>query len=70
MEDKFPDRLRELRRARGVSCQVMAECCGLSKNAIRRYERGQREPGAQSVIKIARYFEVTTDYLLGVEKKF
>lgn len=68
MEDQFPGRLRALRRKKGVSCKVVGDFCGLSKSAICQYEKGMREPGISAVVKLANYFEVSTDYLLGLEK--
>lgn len=54
-----------MRERRRMSRTALSECCGLSKNIISRYERGEREPSASSLIKIADFFEVSTDYLLG-----
>ena len=67
MEDKFPDRLRELRREKGVSGKVAGDFCGVSASAVCRYEKGEREPDMQTIIKLSEYFGVTTDYLLGKE---
>lgn len=66
----FPDRLRRLRERERMDRKKLGECCGLSKNAISMYERGKREPTASSLEKIADFFGVTTDYLLGREKNF
>jgi transcriptional regulator with XRE-family HTH domain len=63
--DKFPARLQKLREQRGMNRKALGECCGLSKNIIGQYERGEREPSASSLEKIADFFDVTTDYLLG-----
>lgn len=68
MEDKFPDRLRRLRREKGVSGKVVGDFCGVSASAVCRYEKGDREPDMQTIIKLSEYFDVTTDYLLGKEK--
>lgn len=61
----FPENLKQMRERRRMSRTALSECCGLSKNIISRYERGEREPSASSLIKIADFFEVSTDYLLG-----
>lgn len=37
----------------------------LSQNAISRYENGEREAGYETLIRIANYFNVSLDYLLG-----
>ena len=69
MPEQFPARLRHLRERRRMSRGALGECCGLSKTIIVRYERGEREPTASSLAKIADFFEVSTDCLLG-RKKF
>ncbi len=61
----FSSNLRLLRRRKNVSCQTASELCGLHPDAIRRYERGEAEPNLDSLIKIADYFCVTLDYLVG-----
>lgn len=63
MED-FSIRLRRLREQKRINRKVLGELCGLSKNAIGKYERGEREPTASSLIAIADFFEVSIDYLV------
>lgn len=63
--NEFPDRLRRLRERERMDRKKLGECCGLSKNMIGLYERGEREPTASALEKIADLFDVTTDYLLG-----
>ena len=65
MESEFPGRLRRLRERRRMNRKAMGECCGLSKNIIGMYERGEKAPSLKTLIKIADFFEVSTDYLLG-----
>lgn len=65
MESEFPGRLRRLRERRRINRKAVGECCGLSKNIIGMYERGEKEPSLKTLIKIADFFEVSTDYLLG-----
>ena len=64
----FRQRLRGLRENRRISCKVLSELCGLSSDAIRRYECGEAEPSLASLIRIADFFDVSTDYLLGIDK--
>lgn len=70
MGSEFPGRLRKLREREQLDRKRLGELCGLSKNIIGRYERGECEPSASSLEKIADFFGVTTDYLLGREKIF
>ena len=58
-------RLREIRRAKGVSQLKLAMDLNTSQNTISRYETGEREPGIDELIKIADYFNVSVDYLIG-----
>ena len=67
-DDIFPARLRKLREAQKLSAKTLGELCGLSKNTVRRYENGQREPSVQSLIALADFFDVSIDYLIGREK--
>ena len=64
---EFCLRLRMLRESRRpvVSRRVTSELCGLPHDAIRRYERGESIPTADALIKIADYYHVSVDYLLG-----
>lgn len=63
--EMFPRRLRTLRERRQLKRRVLAELCGLSQHMIRRYEEGEMEPKATSLVVLADYFGVTVDYLLG-----
>lgn len=58
-------RIRELRRARRVTQLKMAMDLDMSQNTISRYESGEREPGIAELIRIADYFHVSIDYLVG-----
>lgn len=70
MNERFHDRLRQLRERRGLSRRTLSELCGLSKNMIALYERGEAVPSAEAVCLLADHFDVSTDYLLGREKNF
>jgi transcriptional regulator with XRE-family HTH domain len=61
----FSTRLRELRTKANISQQELAKIIGTSKSSINMYERGEREPGLETVGALADYFDVRTDYLLG-----
>jgi len=61
----FSARLRELRASKKVTQKKVAESTGLSERAYQHYELDEREPGLGSINKLADYFEVSTDYLLG-----
>lgn len=59
------EEIRRMRERRGMSCKVLSELCGLSKNQISRYERGEREPTASVVLLLAEVFDCSADDLLG-----
>ena len=58
-------RLKQLRKARGISQVKLAMDLNTGQNTISRYENGEREPGIDELIRIADYFRVSVDYLIG-----
>ena len=58
-------KLREIRKSRNISQLKLAMDLNMSQNTISRYETGEREPGINELIKIADYFHISVDYLLG-----
>lgn len=58
-------RIKELRKKKGISQQRLATDLNTTQNTISRYETGEREPGIDELIKIADYFHVSVDYLIG-----
>lgn len=63
----FKERLKELRKQRGVSQAVLAERLGMSKSTIGMYETGDITPSLEALNALADYFNVDIDYLLGKE---
>ena len=61
----FAKRISELRKQRGITQVRFAEAFGISKGTIGMWETGKREPSTDTLKKIADYFDVTVDYLLG-----
>ena len=57
--------LKELRKKKGISQLRLATDLNTTQNTISRYETGEREPGIDELIKIADYFNVSVDYLIG-----
>lgn len=58
-------RLKEIRRSKGISQLKLAMDLNTNQNTISRYETGQREPSIGELIRIADYFNVSLDYLVG-----
>lgn len=69
MENKFKDVLRALRGERCVGQELLAKEVGVSKGIVSMWENGLREPNMDSLIKLADYFGVSIDYLVGRTKK-
>ena len=63
--DKFIERLKELRIEKHLSQAQLAKEIGYAQSAIAQWETGKRIPNIQVLVVLARYFGVTTDYLLG-----
>ncbi len=61
----FPSRLRALREEKDMLQRELAEKLNLSRIAITHYEKGNRFPEWDTLKKIADFFGVTVDYLLG-----
>lgn len=62
----FGENLRKLRYNRSLTQKELGVKVGLSKAVVSKYENGMGYPTYDVLIRIARYFGVTTDYLLGV----
>ena len=58
-------RLQELRKKKGITQLRLATELNTTQNTISRYETGEHEPGIAELIKLADYFNVSVDYLIG-----
>lgn len=67
-KSKFAEVLSQLRKERGISQKKAASDLGISQALLSHYEKGIRECGLDFVIKCSEYYNVTTDYLLGVSE--
>ena len=63
------EKLKALRTAKKMSQKDLADKVGVAKSVVSFYESGDRFPSYDVLIKISRIFNVTTDYLLGVERE-
>jgi transcriptional regulator with XRE-family HTH domain len=62
----FKDRFKELRLEKGLTLKDMGNILDLSESNMSMYEAGKRQPkGAEDFIKIANFFGVSLDYLMG-----
>ena len=58
-------KLKELRKEKGISQLKLAMDLSMNQNTISRYETEERQADYETLIKIADYFNVSIDYLLG-----
>lgn len=63
--NKFKNRLKELRKEFEITQQDLANKIGIVRTAIANYETGRTIPDSETLSIIARIFNTTTDYLLG-----
>jgi len=64
---KFGERLKELREEQKLSQEQFGKLFNVKGPSVSRWETGQMEPDYQTLVNLAIYFKVTTDYLLGLE---
>ena len=64
-------RMRNLREDHDMTQEAIAKMLGTSQTMYARYERGANEMPIRHLIRLAKYYDVSTDYLLGLtsEKK-
>ena len=62
----FGENFKKLRKTRNLTQKEMGAKIGISKAVVSKYENGMGYPTYDVLIRIAQYFGVTTDYLLGV----
>lgn len=60
------NRIKSLRIEKGVSQNELAKHFNITQQAISGYESGSREPNAEMLKKLADYFDVSLDYLMGI----
>ena len=59
-------RLRDLREDNDKTQQQIADMLNMHRSVYRRYESGERETPSWVIVKLAQYYRVSTDYLLGL----
>lgn len=61
------ERITELRNKRKLTQQELADKVGITRATYAQYELGRRTPDYDTLIKLAKFYKVTVDYLLGNE---
>ena len=68
--EKFGERIREMRKERGLTSNEVATRLGISRNTLTNWERGEKEPHAVEILEeMAKIFEVPLKYLLSEKEK-
>ncbi|HDT6579513.1 TPA: helix-turn-helix transcriptional regulator [Bacillus cereus] len=62
----FGQRLKDLRREKKLTQQDIADVLGIEKSNISRFESGKQSLSSENIIKTAKYFNVSVDYILGI----
>ena len=62
---EFSEIFKALRAKSKSTQQEIADCLGVTARSVRFYETGQRHPDFEGLIKLADYFDVSIDYLVG-----
>ena len=65
---RFDQRLKELRIEKQLTQKELADLLSTGQSSISAWERGAREPLAHQLVDLARVFECSVDYLLGLEE--
>ncbi len=68
MGNVIGERIKALRLKNNITIAELSNIVGLSAPAISNYERGTRVPDADTLIKLAKYFRCTSDYVLGLSE--
>ena len=61
------NRIRELRKARGMTMKELGFIVDRAEGTISQYETGKRQPDNETLLRLAEYFGVSVDYILGGE---
>ena len=62
-------RLKQLRDEADIPQKVLADILNIKQNTYSQYENGQRQLPIEALIKLAAYYKVSTDYILGLTDK-
>ena len=63
----FAKRLKELRKEEGISALALGKIIGVSDTAICNWENNKHDVRGEQLVLLAQYFDVSADYLLGLE---
>ncbi len=64
----FGKKLQDLRKENGMTQRELGDRLGYSNQTVSFWESGRREPDLDALVAIAKFFDVSVDYLLGVKE--
>lgn len=64
----FSERIKRLRKNKGLKQQELAEILGIKRNTYSDWENGKTEPRFDNLVKLADFFNVSLDWLFGRDK--
>ncbi len=67
MKNKLASRLKFLRKKHGLSLKKLSQLVGIKFSTLKSYEYGVRDITSDKLIILAKFFGVSTDYLLGLK---
>ena len=67
---QFAERLKELRAEKNIGQNALAKVLGLSNASVSYWETGKQTPSAEAVFKLAQFFNVSADFLLGLKDDY
>jgi len=66
----FAERIRKLRTEKGISVKALGKAIGVSGATIIRWETGNYDTTSKNIVKLAIYFGVSANYLLGKDSEY
>ena len=63
------NKIRELRKNRGLTMKQLGDILGLAESTISQYENGKRQPAYETLLRLSEHFGVSVGYILGAEEK-
>lgn len=69
IKEKICERIRELRVDRDIKQLVIAKYLGVNQNTYSQYENGRRGISPEMIVKLAQYYDVPSDYLMGLMRR-
>ena len=66
----FAERLKELRAEKNIGQNALAKALNLSNASVSYWETGKQVPSAEVIYKLAQFFNVSADFLLGLKEDY